>query len=72
MPLLRYDRIQHPIKTNRVLSVLKTVAIVGLFAVSSSLSQAQPNTDYKTIYKTVGKFGEIKYSQFVPQSNTKT
>lgn len=73
MPLpLHYCSVPYPIEINRVLSIFKTVAIVVLFAVSSSLSQAQPNTDYKTIYKTVGKFGEIKYSQFAPESNTKT
>lgn len=71
MPLLRYGRIQHPIKTNRVLSVLKTVAIVGLFAASISLSQAQQNSDLTTIYKSIGKFGEIKYSQFAPETNIK-
>lgn len=71
MPLLRYGRIKHPIKTNRVLSVLKTVAIVGLFAASSSLSQAQQNSDLTTIYKSIGKFGEIKYSQFAPETNIK-
>ncbi|WP_296203436.1 DUF4124 domain-containing protein [Psychrobacter sp. UBA3962] len=73
MPLpLRYCSVLCSIEINRVLSIFKTVAVVGLFAVSSSLSQAQPNTDHKTIYKTVGKFGEIKYSQFAPESNTKT
>lgn len=73
MPLpLRYRSAPYPIEINRVLSIFKTVAVVGLFAVSNSLSQAQPNTDHKTIYKTVGKFGEIKYSQFAPESNTKT
>ena len=71
MPLLRYDRMQHPMKTNRVLSVLKTIAIVGLFAASSSLSQAQQNSDLTTIYKSIGKFGEIKYSQFAPETNIK-
>lgn len=73
MPLpLHYCSVPYPIEINRVLSIFKTVAIVVLFAVSSSLSQAQPNAYYKTIYKTVGKFGEIKYSQFAPESNTKT
>lgn len=72
MPLpLRYCSVPYPIEINRVLSIFKTVAVVGLFAVSSSLSQAQPNTEHKTIYKTLGKFGEIKYSQFAPETNIK-
>ncbi|SUD91565.1 hypothetical protein [Psychrobacter phenylpyruvicus] len=68
---LRYCLVHHLTKINRALSVLKVVAVAGLFVTSSSLSQAQQNTDHRTIYKSIGKFGEVKYSQFAPETNTK-
>lgn len=72
MPIsLSHCLVHHLIKINRVRSVLKIVAVAGLFVASTSLSQAQQNTDHRPIYKSIGKFGEVKYSQFAPETNTK-
>lgn len=72
MPLpLRHCLVHHLTKIKKALSVLTMVAVAGLFIASSSLSQAQQNTDHRTIYKSIGEFGEVKYSQFAPETNTK-
>ncbi len=68
---LRHCLVQRPIEINRALHVFRIVAVAGLFAASSSLSQAQQNTGHRTIYKSIGKYGEVKYSQFSPETHTK-
>ena len=59
-----------PIINNRILSLKKTATVTILIAFGCGINLAQATPSYKTIYKSIGKFGEIKYSQFEPDAGT--
>lgn len=73
---LRYRTVKNPIGSNRVLDAFQIIITAGLCAFSPALAlaqqaQTQQHIGYKTIYKSVGKFGETKYSQFAPETGSK-
>lgn len=59
------------IANNPISSVKKTVAVLTLIVFSCGINLAQATPSYKTLYKSTGKFGEIKYSQFEPKAGSK-
>ena len=56
----------------RALDMGRLLAVSTLLIGVSGLSHAQSTDHYKTIYKSTGEFGEVKYSQFEPDAGTKT
>ncbi|WP_296402592.1 hypothetical protein [Psychrobacter sp.] len=55
---------------NHKLGFVKALALVTLLIGAMGHCHAQAIDGYKTIYKSTGKFGETKYSQFEPKSGT--
>ena len=56
----------------RALDMGRLLAVSTLLIGVSGLSHAQSTDHYKTIYKSTGEFGEVKYSQFKPDADTKS
>lgn len=56
----------------RSLEIGRLLAVCTLLIGISGLSHAQSTDHYKTIYKSTGKLGEVKYSQFEPDGGTKS
>ena len=56
----------------RALDMGRLLAVSTLLIGVSGLSHAQSTDHYKTIYKSTGEFGEVKYSQFEPDAGTKS
>ena len=52
----------------RALDMGRLLAVSTLLIGVSGLSHAQSTDHYKTIYKSTGEFGEVKYSQFKPDA----
>lgn len=52
----------------QALEIGRLLAVSTLLIGVSGLSHAQSTDNYKTIYKSTGKFGEVKYSQFEPDA----
>ena len=65
-----YPVATHAFFSDKGLTALKVVILALVLMAISDLSQAQ-STSYKSIYKSVGKFGEPKFSQFAPEANIK-
>ena len=56
----------------RSLNIGKLLTVSTLLIGVSGLSHAQSTDHYKTIYKSTGEFGEVKYSQFEPDAGIKS
>lgn len=56
----------------RALDMGRLLAVSTLLIGVSGLSHAQSTDHYKTIYKSTGEFGEVKYSQFEPDAGIKS
>ena len=56
----------------RSLEIGRLLAVCTLLIGISGLSHAQSTDHYKTIYKSTGEFGEVKYSQFEPDAGIKS
>lgn len=68
--LLGQCSLAKPITNNPLLSINKTRAVITLIVFSCGINLAQASPSYKTIYKSIGEFGEIKYSQFEPDADS--